>query len=72
MNDTDDLAAWVRLMDTEGVGPQTARELLGRFGMPSEIFGAGFSALQNVCLKKSPMHSAHPSPMNCRPESTGR
>ena len=49
MNDTDDLAAWVRLMDTEGVGPQTARELLSRFGMPSEIFGAGFSALQKMC-----------------------
>jgi len=52
MNDTDDLAAWVRLMDTEGVGPQTARELLGRFGMPSEIFGAGFSALQKCVPEK--------------------
>ena len=52
MNDTDDLAAWVRLMDTEGVGPQTARELLSRFGMPSEIFGAGFSALQKCVPEK--------------------
>ena len=52
MNDTDELAAWVRLMDTEGVGPQTARELLGRFGMPSEIFGAGFSALQKCVPEK--------------------
>lgn len=52
MNDTDELAAWVRLMDTEGVGPQTARELLGRFGMPSEVFGAGFSALQKCVPEK--------------------
>lgn len=52
MSDTEELAAWVRLMDIEGVGPQTARELLGRFGMPSEIFGAGFSALQKCLPEK--------------------
>ncbi len=52
MTDTDELAAWIRLMDTDGVGPQTARELLGRFGLPSEIFGAGFSALQKCVPEK--------------------
>ncbi len=52
MTDTDELAAWIRLMDTDGVGPQTAREVLGRFGLPSEIFGAGFSALQKCVPEK--------------------
>lgn len=56
MTDTDELAAWIRLMDTDGVGPQTARELLGRFGMPSEIFGAGFSALQK-CVSEKVAHA---------------
>lgn len=52
MTDAEELAAWIRLMDTEGVGPQTARELLARFGMPSEILGAGFSALQKCVPEK--------------------
>lgn len=52
MIDVDELAAWIRLMDTEGVGPQTARELLGRFGLPSEIFAAGFSAVQKYVPEK--------------------
>ena len=42
----DDLAHWLRLMLTDGVGPQTARELLARFGLPGEILAAGFAALQ--------------------------
>jgi DNA processing protein len=52
MTDTEELAGWIRLMDTEGIGPQTARELLGRFGLPSDIFGAGFSALQKCVPEK--------------------
>ncbi len=46
MDQPDDLAHWMRLVLTEGVGPQTARELLARFGLPGEILAAGFPALQ--------------------------
>ncbi len=46
MDQPDDRAHWLRLVLTEGVGPQTARELLSRFGLPGEILGAGFPALQ--------------------------
>lgn len=46
------LACWLRLALTEGVGPQTARELLGRFGLPEHIFSAGFSALQKCVPEK--------------------
>lgn len=52
MNQQDGLAAWLRLMATEGVGTQTARDLLTHFGLPEEIFNAGFSALQKRVPEK--------------------
>jgi DNA processing protein len=52
MNLQDGLAAWLRLMATEGVGTQTARDLLTHFGLPEEIFNAGFSALQKRVPEK--------------------
>jgi len=41
MSDRDDLAAWLQLMLTDGVGTVTARDLLSRFGLPSDILSAG-------------------------------
>lgn len=52
MTPTDGLADWLRLMLTEGVGPQTARELLSHFGLPENIFGANYSALQKCVNEK--------------------
>ncbi len=52
MHPPDDRAHWLRLVLTEGVGPQTARELLARFGLPGEILGAGFPALQKCVPEK--------------------
>lgn len=52
MTNAEELANWIRLVDTEGVGPQSACELLVRFGSPSEIFDAGFSALQKCVPEK--------------------
>lgn len=52
MKQQDGLAAWLRLMATEGVGTQTARDLLSHFGLPEEIFNAGFSALQKRIPEK--------------------
>ncbi len=52
MSERDSLAAWIRLSLTEGVGPQTARELLARFGLPENIFAAGFPALQKCVPEK--------------------
>jgi DNA processing protein len=45
---TDDLASWLRLDQTPGVGGETARRLLSAFGLPENIFAAGFPALQKV------------------------
>ena len=52
MNDRDDLAAWLQLVLTDGVGPATARDLLSRFGLPGEILSAGFPALQKCVPEK--------------------
>lgn len=52
MKHQDGLAAWLRLMATEGVGTQTARDLLNQFGLPEEIFSAGFPALQKRVPEK--------------------
>lgn len=48
----DDLAAWLRLIATEGLGTQTARDLLTQFGLPEQIFDTSFSALQKHIPEK--------------------
>ncbi|MEN9544557.1 MAG: hypothetical protein RLZZ598_1390, partial [Pseudomonadota bacterium] len=40
MLDRDELAAWLRLTETPGLGPAAARRLLGAFGSPQAIFDA--------------------------------
>lgn len=40
-----DLALWLRLERTPGVGRETARRLLGGFGLPADIFAASRAAL---------------------------
>lgn len=44
----DDLASWLRLDQTPGVGGETARRLLSVFGLPEHIFAAGFAAIQQI------------------------
>jgi DNA processing protein len=41
----DELAAWLRLTLTEGVGNMTARKLLAAFGLPPAIFAQSTTAL---------------------------
>jgi DNA processing protein len=48
MGPADDLPAWLRLEQTAGVGPETARKLLAVFGLPSNILAAGCAALRTV------------------------
>ncbi len=40
-----DLAGWVRLSLVAGVGDETARQLLSRFGLPENIFASSYSTL---------------------------
>ncbi len=46
--DREELAAWLRLTLTPGVGNGTARKLLGAFGLPQAIFEQPGSALRSV------------------------
>jgi DNA processing protein len=44
----DELAAWLRLLLTPGVGTESARKLLAAFGLPQEIFENDAAAWQAV------------------------
>lgn len=44
----DELAAWLRLTLTPGVGNATARRLLAAFGLPQRVFAQSASALRQV------------------------
>lgn len=48
----DELALWIRLEQTPGVGPETARKLLAAFGLPENIFSSSFSALEKVVSQR--------------------
>jgi DNA processing protein len=44
MIDRDEFSAWLRLLETPGVGRDAARVLLARFGSPEAVIGASTSA----------------------------
>ena len=48
-----ELAAWVRLLLTPGVGKDTARKLLAAFGLPEAIFAQPLAALKTVVGPKT-------------------
>ncbi len=48
MIERDELAAWLRLLETPGVGRDTARRLLAAFGSPERVFEAPAPALREV------------------------
>ena len=47
-----DLADWLRLEQTDGVGSSTARRLMAAFGLPNNIFSSSLADLQNVVSYK--------------------
>jgi len=58
-----DFADWLRLEQTQGVGPETARRLLARFGLPEHIFAASFADLcEVVSVKVAKALLSPPSP----------
>ncbi|RQP26899.1 DNA-processing protein DprA [Piscinibacter terrae] len=59
----DELAAWLRLLETPGIGRVHARKLLSAFGSPQGVFDAGIDARQEIVgppkaasLDKPPEH----------------
>jgi DNA processing protein len=47
-----ELAQWIRLEQTPGVGLETARKLLSAFGLPENIFSSSFSSLQKIVSER--------------------
>lgn len=47
-----ELAQWIRLEQTPGVGAETARKLLSAFGLPDNIFAAGHPALRQIVSER--------------------
>jgi DNA processing protein len=52
VNNPDELGAWLRLVLTPGVGPESARRLLAAFGEPQAIFAQTETALCQVVSAK--------------------
>ena len=48
MIDRDELAAWLRLVETPGVGRESARRLLAEFGSPEAVLGASSEARKAI------------------------
>ena len=48
MIDRDEFSAWLRLLETPGIGRESARALLARFGSPEAAIGASTAARQAV------------------------
>ena len=48
MIDSDELGAWLRLVETPGVGRESARRLLAAFGSPRAVFEASTAARRGV------------------------
>ncbi len=46
--DRDELGAWLRLLETPGVGRETARRLLTAFGSPQAVFEASHASLRSL------------------------
>jgi len=63
MMDRDELAGWLRLLETPGIGLESARRLLAALGSPDDVFKAPqsawralLSAEQAVALSAAPEH----------------
>ena len=48
MIDRDELAAWLRLVETPGAGRESARRLLAKFGSPEAVLGTSIAARKAI------------------------
>ena len=62
MDDRDELAAWLRLIETPGVGREAARRLLAAFGSPQAVMAASVAARRQVVKADAATALADPPP----------
>ena len=60
MIDRDEFSAWLRLLETPGVGREAARALLARFGSPEAAIGASTGARKAVVAPEAAAALAQP------------
>ena len=72
MIERDELAAWLRLVDTPSIGRQTARRLLAAFGSPQAIFDAPAGAHRELLTPaQTEALSATPPSLDARKREIG-
>lgn len=57
----DELASWIRLQLTPGVGPAAGRRLLSAFGPPGQIFRTDVMSLRSVVPEQTAAALAAPA-----------
>lgn len=57
----DEVAAWLRLVQADGVGNDAARRLLAAFGLPQQVLAQSTSALEKVVSAKQAAALRHPT-----------
>jgi DNA processing protein len=55
VEDQNALTSWIRLTQIEGVGTVTARQLMGVFGLPEQIFAANYTQLMKYVPERIAM-----------------
>lgn len=63
MIERDDLAAWLRLLETPSIGRDTARRLLAAFGSPQAVFDAPPAALRELLTAEKAAALQSPPPL---------
>ncbi len=59
----EEMALWLRLQLTEGIGRNTARQLLTAFGLPQQVFSQSVGALREVVTERQ-AKALHATPTN--------
>ena len=60
-NTFEDIQAWLRLTQTEGIGQETVRHLLSAFGLPKDILTLQANQLKNVVTEQIAQRLLNPS-----------
>lgn len=58
----DELAAWLQLVQADGIGPDSARRLLAAFGLPAQILAQSRHALEQLVSSRQADALLHPAP----------
>ena len=58
----EELAAWLQLVQADGIGPDSARRLLAAFGLPEQILAQSRPALEQVVSSRQAEALRNPAP----------